>query len=147
MRLKFAAFYLDDGNLGENLEDVIHIKNIELEVEALCIILNRKKTELISKDPTSRGFVLGALPGVFIINPEDANLLGFPIGGSHSVDAYLKEKIELSHLMGDRSEEHLQSHNAITLWYCFFVIYKIIHILCSTPYFSSSHLPSYNLLQ
>ena len=48
-----------------------------------------------------------------LVNPEDANLLGFPIGGSQSVDACLKEKIELLRLMGDRSE-HLQSHVAIT---------------------------------
>ena len=40
------------------------------------------------------------------IIPQDAYHLG-------SVDAYLKEKIELLHLMGDRSE-HLQSHDVIT---------------------------------
>ena len=57
-----------------------------MEAEALCIILNRKKVELICKDPTSRGFVLGALSGVCIINPEGTNLLGSPLRGSQSVD-------------------------------------------------------------
>ena len=57
-------------------------------------MLNGKKTELIGMDPTSRGFVLGALSEVCIINPEDANLLGFPVGGLQSVGACLKEKIE-----------------------------------------------------
>ena len=38
MRSEFAVFYLDDGTLGGNSEDVIYvIKNIEVEVEALCI--------------------------------------------------------------------------------------------------------------
>ena len=69
MTSEFAMFYLDDGSLGGNKEDVIHdIKNIEVEAEALGLILNRKKTELICKDPISRRFVLGALPGVCIIN-------------------------------------------------------------------------------
>ena len=82
MRSEFAVFYLDDGTLEGNKEDVIHdIKKIDVKAEALGLMLNRKKTELICKDPTSRGFVLGALPGVCIISPEDANLLGSPIGG------------------------------------------------------------------
>ena len=114
-RSEFAIFYLDDGTLGGNKEDVVHnIKNVEVEAEVLGLMLNRKKTELICKDPTYRGFVLGALPVVCIIHPEDANLLGSPIGGLQSVDACLKDKIELLHLMGDRLE-HLQSNNAITL--------------------------------
>ena len=36
--------------------------------------------------------------------PEDANLLGSPIGDLQSVDACIKEKIELLYLMGDRLE-------------------------------------------
>ena len=85
MRSEFAAFYLDDGTPGGNKEDLIHdIKNIEVEAEALGLMPNRKKTELICKDPTSRGFFLGALPGVCIINPEDANHSGSPIGGLQS---------------------------------------------------------------
>ena len=126
MRSEFAVFYLDDGTLGGNKEDVIHdTKNIKVEAEALGLILNRKKTELICKDHISRRYVLGAFPGVCIINPEDANLCGSPIGGSQSVDAYLKEKLELQRLMGDRLG-HLQSHDAITLLHHPFAIPKMI---------------------
>ena len=66
MRSEFSVFYLDDGTLGGgNQEDVIDdIKNIEVEAEALGLMLNREMTELICKDPTFIGFVLGALPGV-----------------------------------------------------------------------------------
>ena len=146
MRSEFVVFYLDDDTLRGNKEDIIHdIKNIEVETEALGLMRNRKKTEFICKDPTSREFVLGALPGVCIINPEDANLLGSPIGALQSVDACLKDKIELLRLMGDRLE-HLQSHGAITLLCHSFAIPKMMHILCSAPRFSSSHLPSCNLL-
>ena len=53
MRSKFAVFNLDDGTLGENKKDIIHdITNIEVEAEALGLMLKRKKTELICKDPT-----------------------------------------------------------------------------------------------
>ena len=94
-------------------------------------MLNRKNTELICKDPTFRGFVLGALPGVCIINPEDANLWSSPTGGLQLGDAYLKEKIELLSLMGDRLG---QSHNAITSLHHSFAIPKMMHILCSAPF-------------
>ena len=41
MRSEFAAFYLDDDTLGGNKEDVVHgIKNIEVEAEALGLVLN-----------------------------------------------------------------------------------------------------------
>ena len=77
MRPEFAVFYLDDGTPGGNKEDAIHdIKNIEVEAEALGLILNKKKTELICKDPTSRGFVLGALPGVCIFPPRGCQPCG-----------------------------------------------------------------------
>ena len=52
-----------------------------MEAEALSLMLNGKKTEVICKDPTFRGFVLGTLPEISIINPEDSNLLGSPIRG------------------------------------------------------------------
>ena len=103
MRSEFEVFYVDDGILGRNQENVIHdIKNIEIEAEAFGLMLNGKKTELSCKDPTSRGFVLDVLPGVCITNPMNANFLGSPIGGSQPVHACLKEKTELLCLMGDR---------------------------------------------
>ena len=64
MGSEFMVFYLDNGTLGGNKEDII------------CNIINQ----------------------------EDANLLGSPIGGSQWVDACLNEKIELLCLMGDRLE-------------------------------------------
>ena len=113
MRSEFPVYYWDGGTLGGNKEDVVHdVKNIEVEAEALGLMLKRKKTELICKDPTSRRLVLGALPGVCIINPEDANHLGSPIRGLQLVDIYLKEKIELLRLMGERLKP-LQSHDTI----------------------------------
>ena len=43
MRSEFAVFYLDDGSLGGNKEDVVHdIKNIDMEAEALGLMLIRK---------------------------------------------------------------------------------------------------------
>ena len=63
-----------------------------MEAEALGLMLKRKTIKLICEDPTSRGFVLGALSGVCIINSEDANLSGSPIGGLQSVEACLKDK-------------------------------------------------------
>ena len=107
--------------------------------------LNRGKTELICADHTSRGIVLSALPGLRIINPECANLLGSPLGNADCVNACVSEKIELLRLMGDRLC-YLHSHDAITLLRYSFAIPKLLHSLRTAPCFSSPLLPDYDLL-
>ena len=71
--------------------------------------------------------------------------MGSPIGSLQSVDSCLKDKRELLHFMSDRLE-HLQCNDAITSLHHSFEIPKMMHIHHSAPCFSSSHLPSYDLL-
>ena len=146
LKSEFAVFYLDDGTLGGTREDVIDdVKTIEEEAGTLGLQLNREKTELICADHTSRGIVLSALPGLRIINPECANLLGSPLGNADCVNACVSEKIELLRLMGDRLC-YLHSHDAITLLRYSFAIPKLLHSLRTAPCFSSPLLPDYDLL-
>ena len=53
--------------------------------------------------------------------------------------------IELLELMGDRLN-HLHSHDAITLLHHSFAIPKMLHVLHTSPCFSSPHLEDYDVL-
>lgn len=63
---------MDDGTLGGSQSDVIDdLKMIEEDAGVLGLQLNRKKSEFICPDPTTRGCVLSSFPGLHIVNMED----------------------------------------------------------------------------
>ena len=148
LKSELAVFYLDDGTLGGDREVVINdVKLIEEEASNLGLWLNRSKSELICYDHTTRGIVLSALPGLHVVNPEHAELLGSPLGDANAVDACVNDKIKMLELMGDRLR-YLHSHDAITLLRHSFAIPKMLHILRTAPCFASPRLQDYdNLLR
>ena len=102
-------------------------------------LLNRSKTELICSDHTTRGSVLCNFPGVLIINPEQVELLGAPLGDSASVDVCVNGKIKMLECMADKLR-HLHSHDAFTLLCHSFAIPEMLHVLRTSPCFKSSRL-------
>ena len=141
LKSELAVFYLDDGTLGGNWEEVLSdLRLIEEEASELGLELNRSKTELICSDHTTRGIVLSSFPGVRVVNIEQVELLGSPLGDASLVDACVSGKIELLELMGDRLY-HLHSHDAITLLRHSFAIPKMMHVLRI-----SLHLEDYDVL-
>ena len=55
LKSELAVFYLDDGTLGGNWEDMVSdMKMIEVEARDLGFLLNRSKTELICPDLRSK---------------------------------------------------------------------------------------------
>ena len=140
LKSELTVFYLDDGTLGGSREVVINdMKLIEEEASKLGLRLNRSKCELICSDHTTRGIVLSALPGLRVVNPEDAELLGSPLGDANTVDRCVNDKIKMLELMGDRLR-YIHSHDAITLLRHSFAIPKMLHILRTSPCFN--HLAS-----
>ena len=105
--------------------------------------LNRSKTELFCSDSATRSKVLSAFPGVRVVEVEDAELLGSPLGSATSVNACVGEKIELLKLMGERLH-HLHSHDAIILLRHSFAIPKMMHLLRTSPCFDSPRLQVYD---
>ena len=146
LKSELAVFYLDDGTLGGNWEEVLSdLRLIEEEASELGLELNRNKTELICSDHTTRGIVLSSFPGVRVVNIEQVELLGSPLWDASSVDACVSGKIELLELMGDRLY-HLHSHDAITLLRHSFAIPKMLHVLRTSPCFSSPRPEDYDVL-
>ena len=137
LKSELAVFYLDDGTLGGNWEEVLSdLRLIEEEASELGLELNRSKTELICSDHTARGIVLSSFPGLRVANIEQVELLGSPLGDASSVNACVSGKIEL---LGDRLY-HLHSHDVITLLCHSFAISKMLHVLRTSPCFSSPRL-------
>ena len=89
----FVIFYLDDGTVGGERDKVIRdLLTIEEEAGLVGLQLNWLKTELICPDPTTRGLILSAFPGIRVLNMEAAPLLGSPLGGISCVDGCIREK-------------------------------------------------------
>ena len=107
------------------------MKVIEVEARDLGL-LNRSKTELICPDHTTR-----------VINHEQAELLGAPLGDNASVDVYVDGKIKMLELTGDRLQ-YLHFHDAFTLLRHSFAIPKMLHVLRTSPCFNLSRLVEYD---
>ena len=146
LKSELTVFYLDDGTLGGNWEEVLSdLRLIEGEASELGLQLNRSKTELICSDHNTRRMVLSSFPGLRVANVEMVELLGSPLGDASSVDSCLSDKIELLELMGDRLY-YLHSHDAITLLRHSFAIPKMLHILRTSASFNSPRLEDYDAL-
>ena len=59
LRSEFSVFYLDDGTIGGQVEDIIHdLQLVEEEASHIGLRLNRAKTELVCDDACTRNAVL-----------------------------------------------------------------------------------------
>ena len=146
LQSELAVFYLDDGTLGGHWTDVVNdLTLIEEESSALGLLLNKHKTELICPDNNTRRLILSAFPEIQVVNIEEAELLGAPLGNATSVDACLDEKIKSLELMGERLS-HLHAHDALSLLRHSFAIPKLMHVLRTSPCFDSSRLQKYDEL-
>ena len=91
--------------------------------------------------------VVSTLPGVRVVEVDDADLLGSPLGAATSVNACMGEKIKLLELMGEMLR-HLHIHDAFTLLHHSFAIPKLMYLLRTSFCFDSPCLHFYdNLLR
>ena len=133
---EFKVFYLDDGTIGGNLHDIASdLKRIEEHGEVLGLFLNVDKSELISHDPSTVESLLTTFPGLQFVDVQKTTLLGSPLGG-RAMDACLDIQLHQLKLVGERLC-HLQSHDAFTILRHSLAIPKLLHILRTSPAFSS----------
>ena len=144
LRSELRVFYLDDGTIGGNLEDVLSdLLLVEKEAADLGLQLNRSKSELFCEDSTTRDQMLKAVPGLQVIGMDQAEILGAPVGSTKSVDDVFEEKIRLLRLLGERLCL-LQSQDALLLLRHSFAIPKVLHVLRSSSCFASPCLSNFD---
>ena len=143
--MRIQGFYLDDGTIGGNLDDIASdLKRIEEYGEVLGLFLNVDNSELISHDPSTAESLLSTFPGLQFVDVQKATLLCSPLGGS-AMDACLDIQLHQLKLVGERLC-HLQSYDAFTILRHSFAIPKLLHILRISPAFSSPRLSSWDNL-
>ena len=77
------------------------------------------------------------------MSPSDATLLGSSVGNIFSISSTISEKTSLLKTMGGRLQ-HLSAHYAILLLRHSCAIPKLLHILRTSPCFSSPALKAYD---
>ncbi|KAJ0179217.1 hypothetical protein K1T71_004929 [Dendrolimus kikuchii] len=125
LKSKFNVWYLDDGTLGGEVDDVLEdftiltkeLKTIGLEINlSKCeyyISNTERKTEIISRLNT-------IAPGIKLVNNSSLHLLGAPIF-DESIPNYVEENIKKFRESSDRLLQ-INTHMAYTIIrYCLFV--------------------------
>ena len=116
LRSELLIFYLDNGTLGGGVEDVLHdLQTMTEEAAKLGLQLNHSKFEIISSDASALAAMIEVVPDLCPVTPENAHLLGSPIGGEEGIDGSIGEKITALETMGNRLC-HLCAHDT----YCLF---------------------------
>ena len=147
LKSEFNVFYLDDGTLGESLEDIksdlAHLKELALN---FGLKLNCSKSELICVEDATRDSILSHFPSLRDTPPERATLLGSPIGGIEAIEIILQQKMTNLEKLGERLKV-LQAHDALCLLRNAFSLPKLLYTLRTAPCYQSILLSSFDCLQ
>ena len=147
IKSEFAVFYLDDGTLGGSIECIkSDLATLEVASHKVGFKLNHCKSELICGNDNTRNQLLSSFPSLHITNPEDATLLGSPIGGIGSLNSTLAATIDNLQHLGERVKL-LQAHNALCLLRNAFTMPKFLYVLRTAPCFQSHLLSEFNKVQ
>ena len=140
---RLNVWYLDDGTLGGSAEEVIDSLN---EVQTSCsqigLELNPTKCEVVSHDAEFKTAVAGRLAGCRLLAPDEAELLGAPLG-KKAADLSLARKIASLHSARSRLTA-IDRHDALTLLRLSLGHPKTIYALRSGPAFESVELIRYD---
>ena len=145
LRSPLCVMYMDDVSVGGPLEDVLHDLDVIKDAESLGLTLNPTKCEVIGSGHVVRSHIAVALPGVLEVDPDNAFLLGSPLGSVPSIDTALEEKIQALSVMGSRFP-HLSSHDSLTLLRHSSSIPKLRYLLRTAPCFLSDRLEKYDAI-
>ena len=132
LKSEFRVFYLDDGTIGGPKEEVLQdLQYIECQAAHLGLSLNHSKTELICEDSAGR-WLLQAVTDSCKVNPENATLLGAPIGQLNSINSAIFGRLQALKTMGSRLS-HFHRQDALLLLRQSFTIPKILYTLRTAP--------------
>ena len=132
------VFYLDDGTLGSNVDNVIHNLSIVEEIaRQLGLRLNRGKSEVIYQDPGTLEKFLSVTPRFQVTSFEKVSLLGSPL--SNYLDESIIDKVRPLRVLKDR-DPFIQAHDSILLLDHSLAVLRILYLLHTAPCFGSSQL-------
>ena len=101
LKSQLCLLHLDDATLGE--VDVVHeLEVIKQDGEELVLMLNGKKSEIISDCAATRNSILLSLLDAHFDSFTNATLPGFPIGEVNSVSDTIREKTHVLKIMRSR---------------------------------------------
>ena len=146
LRSELLICYLDDGTLGRGVEDVLHdLQTMTEEAAKLGLQLNYSKSEILSSDANALAAMIKVVPDLCPVTPENAHVLGSPIGGEEGIDGSIGEKITALETMGNRLR-HLRAHDTYCLLRHSFALPKLLYILRTSPCSKSPQLRRFDLL-
>ena len=91
---EFNVWYLHDGSVGGTLDDVRDDLEIVQHLRSeLGLHLNHQKSEVICTKLVSANPILSAIPGVQVVDPASATLLGSSIRDTASSTSVIDDKI------------------------------------------------------
>ena len=144
MESEFKVFYIDDGTIGGKQDVVIEdLEMFEEKVASVGLCLNHAKSEVICSS-----YSLASQPmfaDMKYVPPHQATLLGSPIGDSKSIDDAIINKIDFLKVMGERIRL-FRKQEALLLLRNALAIPKVLHLLRTSPCFSSPHLLEFDHL-
>ena len=95
------------------MEDVQHdVALIERKAGELGLVLNHKKSEIITNDPSSRSSILAQMPNALVVEPQSATLLDSPLWDVESTSLSIHDKTALLQVMGERLK-YLCTHDSL----------------------------------
>ena len=116
---------------------------IEYDVCELKLVLNHRKSEIITNYLSSRSSIFALMPNALVVEPQNATLLDSPLGDVESTSLSTQDKTDLLKIMGERLK-YLCTHDSLLLLCNAFVIPKLMHMLRTSPCFLSSSLQLYD---
>ena len=144
LKSELCIFYLDDGTLGGLLSDVLHdVEMIKRDAGIVGLELNPQKSEVVGNNSGLIAGIQSALPGVRVVDPAGATLLGSPIGGTESLDAAIDAKTAMLRCLRDRFR-YITCHDASLLLRHSLAIPKLLYLLRTSPCFLSPSLKNYD---
>ena len=146
MRSDLNLFYLDDGTLGGNLDEVLlDFRTVEQSAAELGLQLNLGKTEIICTEASTRDAMLQHVPGLCTVQREHASLLGSPIGTLEGIQDTIRAKKKNLEVLGVRLR-CLHAHDALCLLRHAFAIPKLLYVIRTSPCFLSPELQEFDSL-
>ena len=118
------------------------MRKIEEHGRAVGLTPNVFKSEVISHDRSVVEAMISNIPGLKFTEPQDATLLGSPLGCNAMADC-LNDQLHRLKVVRERLC-HLAVHDVITILRHCFSIPKLLYVLRMTPAFSSSGLQSWD---
>ena len=144
LKSELCIFYLDDGTLGGLLSDVLHdVEMIKKEAGIVGLELNPQKSEVVGNNSELIAGIQSVLPGVRVVDPAVATLLGAPIGGTESLDAAIDTKTAMLKCLRERFR-YITCHDAYLLLRHSLAIPKLLYLLRTSPCFLSPSLKIYD---